>query len=147
MVKQVFRVEGLKELEATMMKLPGALNKRVVTALLMDTAKPLATDASMLAPDDPKTGGFDLHTTVRAGTQTTRRTRVPKQSPVEVYIGPRSRHQHLMEFGTENTPAQPFMRPMWDGGQQWALNNIKVELWGRIEGAAKRYAKRMAKRG
>lgn len=143
--KTFVKVEGLKEVEDAMMDLPKRINKRLTSKVLMETAQPMARDASILAPDDPKTGGYDLHTTVRAGTGNTKGAGWTKRDPVEVYIGPRVRHQHLMEFGTVHTPAQPFMRPMWDASKNWALNNIATRLGEEVAKAAKRYARRLAK--
>lgn len=141
----MFKVEGLKELEKAMMDLPKRVNKRLAQKVLLETATPWAKDGSALAPDDPNTGGFDLHTTVRAGTRNTSGARWTKQDPVEVYIGPRSRHAHLQEFGTKDMPAQPYMRPMWDGGKEWALRNIAQTLGAEIAKAAARYARRVAR--
>lgn len=140
------KVEGLRELEKTMGTLSQATNKRVGAQVLMETAEPLAEEAAILAPDDPATGGFDLHSTIRAGTKSTRGARHRKESPVEVLIGPRSRHAQLQEFGTANQPAQPYMRPMWDGGKDWALKNISAKLWERVSKAAARAAKKAARR-
>lgn len=146
-MKAWVKAEGLRDLEKTMGTLSKATNKRVGAQVLMETAEPLAADAATLAPDDPTTGGFDLHTTVRAGTKATRGARHRKESPVEVLIGPRSRHAQLQEFGTADQPAQPYMRPMWDGGKDWALKNISSKLWERVSKAAARAAKKAAKRG
>jgi HK97 gp10 family phage protein len=146
MARTWVKVEGLKELEKVMGNLSAATNKRAAGQVLMEVAEPLADDASILAPDDPATGGFDLHTTVRAGRRATRGAKHRKESPVEVLIGPRSRHAHLQEYGTVNHPAQPFMRPMWDGGKDWALGEIEKKLWERISKAAARAAKKAARR-
>jgi HK97 gp10 family phage protein len=145
MAKQTFRIEGLKELEKAMMDLPKRVNKRVAAKVLMETAKPLAADGSALAPDDPETGGFDLHTTVRAGTRNTKGAGWTKKDPVEVFIGPRVRHAHLLEFGTKDMDAQPYMRPMWDGGKDWALRNIATLMGEEVAKAAARYARRVAR--
>ncbi|MCV3209606.1 HK97 gp10 family phage protein [Mesorhizobium sp. YC-39] len=141
------KIEGLKELEAALGELSRATSKRIVGQVLMEVAEPLAADAAILAPDDPATGGFDLHTTVRAGRKATRGAKHRKESPVEVLIGPRSRHAQLMEFGTKDVSAQPFMRPMWDGGKLWALAEIQKQLWARIEKAAARAARKAARAG
>ncbi len=139
------KVEGLKDLEAIMGTLSASTNKRAAGQVLMEVAEPLAADAAALAPDDPATGGFDLHTTVRAGRRATRGAKHRKESPVEVLIGPRIRHQQLIEFGTSKMAAQPFMRPMWDGGKDWALSEIEKRLWARIEKAAARAARKAAR--
>lgn len=141
------KVEGLKDLEQALGELSRATGKRVAAQVLMEVAEPLAADAAILAPDDPATGGFDLHTTVRAGRRATRGAKHRKESPVEVLIGPRSRHAQLEEFGTKDAPAQPFMRPMWDGGKFWALSEVQKKLWERIEKAAARAARKAARAG
>lgn len=139
------KVEGLKELEAIMGTLSAATNKRAAAVVLMEVAEPLAEDAAALAPDDPATGGFDLKSTIRAGRRATRGAKHRKESPVEVLIGPRSRHAHLQEYGTSRHGAQPYMRPMWDGSKDWALTEIEKKLWERIQKASARAAKRAAR--
>lgn len=42
------------------------------------------------------------------------------------------------EFGTQNQPARPFMRPVWDQGSRPALENIKNDLWVGIAKEAKK---------
>jgi len=64
----------------------------------------------------------------------------------EVFIGPsRSRHAVAQEFGTVNHPAQPFMRPAFDGGAPSALSVIGSNLETEIKKAADRAARKSAR--
>lgn len=142
MPRVTFKVTGLRELERALSTLKKATAKAVAQRALLKAAQPMADDARQRAPDDPATGGFDLHTTVRTGKKTTRGARHRKESEVEVFFGPRSRHAQLQEFGTSKMAAQPYMRPAWDAGKMQALETIKDEMWNEIAKAAKRAAKR-----
>lgn len=147
MARTWVKVEGLRELERALAELPKRTSKSVARRTLLKAAQPMAEDARSKAPDDPATGGKDLHTSISAGTKLSRggRRRHRKQSDVEVFIGPHARHAHLQEFGTAHHAAQPFMRPAWDAGKMKALDTIKEELWNEIKKAAKRIARRAAR--
>ena len=78
---------------------------------------------------------------------------------MQVYVGASpARTAHLKEFGTgprkhksgKSTgamPADPFLRPAWEGGHRHALKEFSRLLWEGIEKAARRLAKRQAKAG
>ena len=60
-----------------------------------------------------------------------------------VFRGPHRTLAHLYEFGfTQRNgqpyPAQPFLRPAWDGGRDQALADFERELWAFLARAAKR---------
>ena len=60
-----------------------------------------------------------------------------------VFTGPHRTLAHLYEFGFtkrngETYPAQPFLRPAWDGGRAQALADFGRELWAFLKRAAKR---------
>ncbi|QPC87414.1 HK97 gp10 family phage protein [Mesorhizobium sp. NBSH29] len=70
----------------------------------------------------------------------------------EIFVGPlQSRNKQaaiktiVQEFGSENQPGHPYMRPAWDGNKDKALSIIVNELGGEIMKAAQRLAKRAAK--
>ncbi|MGL5934599.1 MAG: HK97-gp10 family putative phage morphogenesis protein [Cetobacterium sp.] len=145
MARSWVKVHGLRECEKALSELPRATAKNVASRVLLKAAKPIAANAKTMAPDDPATGGFDLHTTIRAGKKTTRGAKHRKESPVEVYVGPRARHQHLLEFGTIKMSAQPYMRPAWDAGKDDALDTIADEIWAEISKAVSRASRKAAR--
>lgn len=70
-----------------------------------------------------------------------------KKMPVEVYVGTRDRIGRLVEFGTRDTPAQPWLRRAWSRfGGRVALETIRRDMWKQISKQAKLHAKAV-KRG
>lgn len=141
-------LEGFRELDIALGKLPKATAKNVLKRTLLKAAKPIDDDASAAAPF--LTGG--LQKSVITGTRLTRsqqRGAYLKTSNyyAEVHIGTSLSKGIFTEFGTFKDAAQPWFRPAWEAHKEQALNIIKVELGGEIEKAAKRYAKKLAKGG
>lgn len=143
--RQTFRIEGLKELETALLEVPRATAKNVMKRSLMKAGAPVAATGSALAP--VLTGQLQKH--VKIGGQLTRRqkSRFPKQSAVEVYIGVSNSlpQGHLQEFGTREHGPQPFLRPAWEQHKFGVLESFKQLTWVEIEAAAKRAAKRRAR--
>lgn len=50
-----------------------------------------------------------------------------------------------VEFGTIDTPAQPYMRPAWDAGKDQALRTVVETLTVEIRRAADRAARKLAR--
>lgn len=72
-----------------------------------------------------------------------RRANKGKGSFAETYVGPARgkgviRYAHIVEFGSNDTAPQPYMRPAWDGNKDKALEIIKAELGNEIIKAARR---------
>lgn len=139
------QIEGLRELEAALANLPKATAKNVLRRVLKKAAAGTLADAQSKAPRD--TGG--LSKSIIMGVKT-------RRHGGGLFIGPSykrgdsGRHGHLLEFGTVNMPAQPFMRPAWDANKDAALASITNDLGTEIDKAAKRAARkaaRLAKKG
>jgi HK97 gp10 family phage protein len=152
-----FKLEGFKELDEALGKLPKATAKNVLKRTLNKAADPIDEDASAAAPVGP-TG--KLQRSVITGTRLTRSQRGARASVqldgsfrsasknyVEVHVGTALSRGLFQEFGTFKDDPQPFMRPAWEGNKMKALDIIKVTLGAEIEKAAKRYAKKLAKGG
>lgn len=142
------KIEGLAELQTVLRELPDATAKNVVRRILRKRGEPIAEAARQRAPYDQG----DLKDSIAVGTRLTKRQRRLHRkidpSDIEVYIGPGSLPQaHLQEFGTQEIPAQPFMRPAWDRNRESVLHNLRVDLWNEIQKAAGRLARKRAKRG
>lgn len=147
------RVDGLRELERALSHLPKSTGKAVLRRTLLKAGKPIADAARAMAPDDPKTGGNDLRSSIGVGTKLSPRQKKlhrkmfkNDKATAEAFAGAGPvPHAHLQEFGTVNHGPQSFMRPAWDSQQGKALDIIKTEMWTEIEKAAKRLAKKAAK--
>ena len=50
-----------------------------------------------------------------------------------------------VEFGTIDTPAQPYMRPAWDTGKMQALDYVETNLWREIDKSVGKIAKKKAR--
>lgn len=63
------KVEGLAELDAAFGEMKKATARNVMRRALIAAAQPMVDMASRLAPDDPKTGPPDLHSTIIASSR------------------------------------------------------------------------------
>ena len=138
------KVEGLKQLERALAEFPSATSKHIGMKVLKIAAEPIANTAARLAPKDE----LDLMDSIGVGTKLTRRQKRlhQKKSDMEVFAGagglPQATQQ---EFGNENHPPQPFMRPAWDAHKVEAFDLIGAGLGIEIEKAAKRAARKALK--
>lgn len=152
---RVVKVEGLRELEASLKELPKAVARNVLRRVLSKRAEPMAATMRGRAPDDPATTGKrDLKTSIAVGTKLSKRqarlhrkeNRDDKQF-AEVFAGAGALPQaHLSEFGGPNNSPVGFARSAWDQHQDSILDGIKDDLWTEIDRTAKRRAKNLAKK-
>lgn len=140
MATQNFKVEGLKELEEALKELPKATARNVLLRTLKKEAQPIADDAAAFAPDDPRTGGKDLRTSMLVLSVPTK----SRESDVEIAVGPSTKtfYGQFQEFGTAHHGPQPFLRPSWDSNVMGVLNGIRDRLAEEIEKARKRLARK-----
>jgi HK97 gp10 family phage protein len=144
MARQVFRIEGMRELEQALGELPKATGKAVLRRVLIEAGEPIARAARAVAPRDVGT----LVESIDVGTKLSRRQRSQhrKMSTVEVHVGPGPNPQAItQEFGTWRHRAQPFMRPAWDAERMNALDRCVTLLGNRIVEAAQRAARKSAR--
>jgi HK97 gp10 family phage protein len=139
------KFEGGRELEAALRELPKATGRNAIRRGLKKVAEPIREDAEQRAPE--LTGRLKL--SIVTGTQLTRaQKRMAKREGTyfaEIHVGTASGHGVPQEFGTVNHPAQPFMRPAWEGGKDNALKDMGKFLWEEIEKTATRRARKLAK--
>lgn len=142
---QIVKMEGFKELAQALEELPKATARNTLRRALRKAADPVQKDAQSKAP--VLTGRLKL--SIVTGTQLTRRQKADAKKEgtyfSEVHVGTASGHGIPQEFGTVEHPAQPFMRPAWDGNKDNALGTLKKELWTEIEKSAIRRARKLAK--
>ena len=150
MARSTVRVEGLRELDRALRKLPEATSKSILRKVLVEVAKPMAADMEAMAP---RADG-DLQAGIGYGTRLTKRQAAlhrkmfkDDRAAVELFVGAGGHPQAVQqEFGNANHPAQPFVRPVWDGHKSTLVDDISKDLWTRIDKAARRLA-RKASRG
>lgn len=153
-MKTTIHIEGLRELDEALGKLPMATGKNVLRRVLRRRATPMAEKMKALAPEDEG----DLKRGIGVGTRLTRRQAslhrkmfADDRASVEMFVGAGGHPQaHLREWGSDGHPPHPFARPSWDAHQKQILEGIKDDLWREIDMAARRLARkaaRLAKKG
>lgn len=141
------KVEGFRELGTALKQLPNATSKNVMRRVLREAGEPIAEAARGLAPVDEGHLRDSIGvSTVLSGRQRKLRRKTRNKDDVEMFVGAGPLPQaHLQEFGTENHPPHPFMRPAWDQHKNEALDIIKASLGDEIDKAVARLAKKAAK--
>jgi HK97 gp10 family phage protein len=148
MKREVFRVEGLREIKAALEDVSKATSTNILKKALIEAGQPIASAARSMAPDDPTTGGYDLKKSITVGTRLSRRQkkRNKKGSKVEVYVGAGPLSQATQqEFGNALHGPQAFLRPAWDSNKAQALQIFIKAVWSNIEKAAARAARKTAR--
>ena len=150
-------VIGAKELAKLLGDLPLKVESKVVLAGLRAGARSITADARRRLKASPSIDSGALEKRVSARTRKARSDR--KSAPKVVSIGitrgtvmvvrkgarkaekaTPSRYAHLVEFGTENMPAEPFLRPALDEKGAEAIAKT-IEFMGRgIEREARKLA-------
>jgi HK97 gp10 family phage protein len=147
-------VLGLEDTLAALREFPKATGRNTLRRALLKAAEPVAIAARAYAPDDPRTAPPDLKRSIGVTTQLTSRARrqQPKQSEVEVYIGPLRQsgravlnYAATVEFGTFRAPAYPYMRPAWDRTKGLVQTILARELKTEFERTADRLSRRFFK--
>lgn len=163
----VVSVSGLSQLDKALGELSKATARNVLKRTLTKAAEPIRDEAKRLVPVQTgklrdsimisarvknKVGNAEYSNAMRAGLGkeaarsallAARKAGKGTGSFAEVYVGPARgagviRYAHIVEFGSNDTPMQAYMRPAWDGQKDAALNIIKDELARQIMAAARR---------
>jgi HK97 gp10 family phage protein len=144
MVAISFKIEGLSEVAEGLKELSKATSTNVLKRALLKAADPIAETAKRLAPR--LTGQLEMSITPAAKLSRRQKSLYPKQSKVEIYVGPAALVQAItQEFGTVTNRPQPFMRPAWGQNKREALERIKDDIAGEIEKARARIARKTAR--
>lgn len=160
-------VSGFRELDAALGNLPKATARNVLVRTLRKAGEPIAEEArrhvpvrtgtlrdsiSVSARVKNKIGNAEYSAAMKAGLgkqaagaalRAARKAAKGTGSFAEAYVGPARgkgviRYAHIVEFGSNDTAPQPYMRPAWDAKQREALDIIKAELGNEIIKAARR---------
>lgn len=123
-MKPTITFSGGKELAATLARLAEAPTKRVTTEALTEGAEPIRAAASRLAPR--RSPHPDLADHIVVSTQ-----RIKHEETAAVAIGPADGFAYglPLEIGAAHAPAQPYLRPAFDGNVGKALTTITGAFW------------------
>jgi HK97 gp10 family phage protein len=150
-MRDIVRLDGFDGLEAALHRLPTmATQRNVLRRTARGALESMADDAALKAPVLTGDLAFSVDISERRTRRVSRAIRFDRKNGVEMAMGPTSgkgvlNYAALTEFGTVDTPPQPFMRPAWDGGKDGALDYVKGHLWAEIDKAAKRVASKGAR--
>ena len=141
------RVSGFEGLDAALGELSKGLEKAALVRAGKKALQPVAEEARRLAPVDE--GDLRDSYVVATGplTRELAREEVIDKGAVKVYVGTANRNGVPREFGSVRSPAQPHLRPAWEGNQDEVLNILAAELGPEVERTAARAAKRRGNGG
>lgn len=127
-------ITGTKELERLLNQLPEVVAKKVTVNGLKAGGRVLVKGMKARAPR--RTGALAASPVVSSASKATRN----ESLAVVGFLKPVSRRVHLTEFGTQNTPAQPFIRPTLDEDGAAAIRQIGENIGRGVEREARRLA-------
>lgn len=150
MSREVFKVDGLKDLDRAFIELAEEIGPKKVRTparkAMHDVLKPMADEAKGRVRVDQG----HLQRSIKVGGTLNRSQKKlhEKQSDIEVHMGPSGLTQAITEeFGAVDQAPHPYIRPTWEANKDGALDKLQDFLWGRIEATRKRVAKLKAKAG
>jgi HK97 gp10 family phage protein len=127
------KIEGLRELQRALQSLPEAISRDIMTAVLAAHGRPIAAAAATLAPSDSGELAASIHVSSRLSSRQASMHRPEDPADVEVFIGPRPLpYAHIVEFGSAQMEARPYMRPAWESNKASVLDGIRADLWREI---------------
>ena len=136
------QITGGKELAAALKALPASMSRSVVMDALKDSAEPMRTRMSQLAPREP--GAPDLADNIvisaanRVGDVGGGRWEMRHEDEHAVAVGPSKDYFYgiFQEYGTIRHRAQPFMRPAFHETHGTALTIMLQRMWAAMTGKA-----------
>lgn len=141
MARQLFKIEGLSDLEEVLKELPRATARGVLQRTLKKQGQVIADAGEALAPK--LTGQLAQSYTVSTKLTRRQKGKHTKESDVEVFVGPTPHPKSIQtEFGNAHQAPQPHLRPAWDGNVGKVLDGIRGELAAEIEKTVARRAAR-----
>lgn len=142
--RQMFKVAGLKPLDEALSELPKATARNAILRTLKEQGQPIADAGEANAPR--LSGKMADSYTVGTKLSRSQRSKLKKESHVEVYIGPTPHPKSVQtEFGNAHHAAHPHLRPAWDGNVMRVLDGITKSLAEQIEKARARLARKAAR--
>ena len=143
------KLEGFRELEKALRELPKSTGKATLRRVARGALEPLAARAAALAPERTGRLGFSIAVSEKR-TRRARKEEGKRPDGITMSMGPAAglgtlNYAAFDEFGTIDTPPQPYMRPAWDAGASGALDYVKENLAAEIGKSADRLARKKAK--
>lgn len=134
-----FNVTGFRELKEMLDRLPTvARQEGALTRAMIAAVTPTADLVRSKVP--VRTGNLKRSIVV----SDKKRGAKKEEGVARVYLGAsyqkgaRGRHAHLVEFGTVNMRARPFLRPGWDQDSRAMLVRLSQSLRNQIEASVRR---------
>lgn len=130
------QLHGANELEQVFRRLPGTMSEEILVSSLRKGAKPIKDAARDNVP--VRTGNLRDSIVVRKATKRQRR-----KGSGHIIIGfkkPHSRRAHLVEYGTRNSAAQPFMRTALNSKGGEAIERVASEISKQLSSAVEAMA-------
>lgn len=151
-MKTTVRVEGLRQLGEAMKELGTEVAMRISASMTGAAAKVIKTAAIQNVETSPSIETYSLRDSIivkkipKSQSRLTSehivtvrgRGKVSKKTGVRQTSAP---HASLVEFGTVNMPAEPFLRPAFDQRKTEAVQVMKETGEKRIAAAARKAAK------
>lgn len=143
-----FKLDGLDQTVAALDDLSKATRRNAIKRVLMRSGEPVANDAAQMAPH--RSGRLAFSISISDKLTRRQRRATPKEYEAEIYIGPAGgngalNYASFTEFGTIDTPANPFMRPAWESNRGIVLGQIHSGLIAEVEKVAERAARKAAR--
>lgn len=127
------KIEGGARLAQVLEQIPARASANRMRAALHTVAEPIRQSASRLAPRAPGAPDLAEHVVISAGRASGRSAAVVVGPSTDARADQPTRRfdqQGLYtEFGTNDTPAQPFLRPAFDAEAQRASQAFIAEMW------------------
>lgn len=144
-MKMVVKTRGFRELEKKLSQLAEATGRNVLRRVAKGALEPMADEAARRAPEERGVLAFSI--VVGEGRTRRARTNFLRVRGIQMAMGPATGfgatyYAAHVEFGTIDTPAQPYMRPAWDTGKFKALEYVQDNLALEVEKAIGRVQKK-----
>ncbi|MDX1388471.1 MAG: HK97 gp10 family phage protein [Acidobacteriota bacterium] len=123
------KVDGLKEINRKLQRLPAHVRGRHMAAALMRGAEPIRRDAEANAPV--------LSGNLSRGMQKDVEETEPTHAVVAVGPEEEDFYGIFQELGTKYHAAQPFLEPAFDANARKAIDIVADDLGRRVERAAR----------
>ena len=122
-------IRGLKKVTKALEILPARVQKNILVAGVRAVASDFARSAKAVVIKD----SGDLKKSIKVKKRRSRSKNYTRftigidKAKYSVFYG------HMVEFGTSNMPAQPFMRPAFERGKHQAIQQMTVRMRKRLD--------------
>lgn len=149
-MKFTVKTRGFREVEKKLSNLKEVTGRNVLRKVAKGALEPMADVAAQKAPEESGILSFSIVVTEKR----TRRAKTgfgknyfQRVRGIQMAMGPATGlgatyYAAHVEFGTIDTPAQPYMRPAWDTGAMKALDYVQDNLWREVAKAVGRVQKK-----